>query len=165
MSKLTPNGRVNILTNADGDVFQLFDKIPVCNKASAYTDALMGNWSPTNLSRAFFSKGNVVILQNGIRANVYKQTKKVIAYQNEDNLKVVMRSIFLQHSANLPMSITEQIVALNQKVYDYCVPSVVNELEGYIKYKRDISTMAVPIDRPIYSSMRGSNPLEFKAWF
>ena len=165
MSKLNPNGRVNILTNADGDVFQLFDKIPVNNKASAYTDALMGNWSATNLSRAFFSKGNVIILQNGIRAKVYEQTKKVIGYQNEDNLKTVMRSIFLQHSANLPTNVTGQITALNQKVYAYCVPSVVNELDGYIKYKRDVSTMAVPIDRPIYSSMRGSNPVEFKAWF
>ena len=165
MSRLNPNGRVNILTSGDGDIFQLFDKIPVNNKASAYTDALMGNWSATNLSRAFFSKENVTILQNGIRAKVYERTKKVIAYQDQDNLKVVMRSIFLQHSANIPRKVTEQIVALNQKVYAYCVPSVVNELDGYIKYKRDISTIAVPIDRPIYSSMRGSNPLEFKAWF
>ena len=165
MSKLTPNGRVNILTSGNGDMFQLFDRIPVNNKASAYADALMGNWSETNLSRAFFSKGNITILQNGIRAKVYERTKKVIAYQNVDNLKVVMRSIFLQHSANIPQKVTEQIVALNQKVYAYCVPSVANELEGYIKYKRDVSTMAVPIDRPIYSSMKGSNPLEFKAWF
>jgi hypothetical protein len=165
MSSLSVNGRVNILNDNSNDVFQLFDKIPVNNKASAYTDAMMGNWSATNLSRAFFSTSNIIILQNGIRAQVYKRTRKFIGQQSEDNLKIVMRSIFLQNAANLPKDITGQIVALNKTVYDYCVPSVINELDGYVKYIRDVSTLAVPMSRPMYSSMRGSNPLEFKAWF
>lgn len=165
MSKVKSNGRVNLLTNADNNVFQLYDRIPVSDKASAYTDAMMGNWSATNLSRAFFSRENIIILQNGIRAKVYQQTHKVIGHQNQDNLKIVMRSIFLQYSANAPNHITEQIKTLNNMVYSYCVPSVVNELEGYIKYKRDVSTMAMPLETPINSSIRGSNPVEFKTWF
>ena len=73
-------------------------------------------------------------------AGVYKASngRFNIGYQNEDTLKIIMRSMFLQHSANLCTNITEQIVELNKLVVDYSVPKLCSEASAYIKYKNDV---------------------------
>lgn len=158
------NGRVDIMNKSCAPFF-LSDRIPVSDKMSSYKDALTGNWYDTILSQAFFSKDNIIIIQNAIRKRVYNKTKKIIGNQNEDNLKIIMRSTFLQFSANLPKNIKEQVGALNEKVLSYCVPKVLNELTGYINYAKDVSTMAMPIDRPAYISAKGTKTLELEPWF
>ena len=106
-------------------------------------------------------------LQNGIKAGVYKLSNQrfLVANQDEDVLKMIMRSIFLQHALNLPNKITEQVTALNKIVLDYCVPQVYGEAKGYVKYKHDVSTLAVPMQRPAHMSTAGSNTLELKPFF
>ena len=71
------NGRVNILTNSNNDIFKLYDRMPVNQKASAYTEALTGNFENSVLSNAFFSAKNIQIIQNGIRAAIYNKTNNV----------------------------------------------------------------------------------------
>jgi hypothetical protein len=71
-----------------------------------------------------------------------------------------MRSVFLQNAVNQKNNITQQISDLNKIVINYCGPKVYGEADGYIKYKRDISTMATPIRRPV--STYRSNLLENK---
>ena len=147
--------------------FMLADKIPLNTKPSAYREALTGNWENNNLAIAFFSKKNVEIVQNGIRAGVYEKSQKkyLIGPQNVDSLKIIMRSVFLQHSLNLETNIPGQISQLNQIVYDYAVPQILGEATGYIKYKRDISTLPVPLSHPKYMSKVGTNKMELKKWF
>ena len=77
-------------------------------------------------------------------------------------LKIIMRSIFLQNSKNLPSNITQQITDLNDAVLEYAVRQVYREAEGYMKYQRDVSTMHVPISLPVTSSIKGRQLL-FKA--
>ena len=143
----TTNGRVNIM---DPAVFTLTDKIPV-NQCASYRDAMTGNWQNTILSDAYFSKENIRILQNGIRSGVYKLSNGQfkIGEQSCDELKIIMRSIFLQNSKNLATDIPGQISRLNQLVLDYAVKQVYGEAEGYMKYKRDASTLAIPISHPV----------------
>jgi hypothetical protein len=159
------NGRINIMGPNTGDIFQLYDRIPVDKKASEYNDAMTGNWSSTMLSKAFFSGENIQIIQNSIKAGVYHNSKGtyVIADQDEDTLKIIMRSTFLQFSSNSPQNITGQISNLNQLVVDYSVPQIIGEAEGYIKYKNDVSTLAVPMKRP--KSTYHTNTLKQKDWF
>ena len=159
------NGRVNILEEQSQDVFSLYDKIPINQKIKSYNDAMTGNFENSNLSRAFFSAKNIIIIQNALMAGVYKASNSRfnIGYQNEDTLKIIMRSMFLQHSANLCTNITEQIVELNKLVVDYCVPKLCSEASAYIKYKNDVSTLAVPLNRPI--STYNNNVLELKNFF
>ena len=76
-----------------------------------------------------------------------------------------MRSIFLTNATNLPDRIADQVAALNKLVIDYAVPQIYGEAQGYIKYKNDVSTLAVPIDTPAYVSQKGREPLELKPWF
>ena len=88
----------------------------------------------------------------------------MIGEQDVDTLKVIMRSIFFQHSAHLSDNIMGQVQELNKLVLDYCVPQVYGEAEGYMKYKHDISTLAVPMQRPAAASYK-TKTLEQKPWF
>jgi hypothetical protein len=74
-----------------------------------------------------------------------------------------MRSIFLQHSKNLPNNITQQVEQLNHLVLEYAVPQVLGEAVGYVKFKNDASMMHTPIQRP--TSTYYSKTLELKPWF
>lgn len=159
------NGRVNILEPDTKKQFAMYDKIPA-HQPSAYRDALQGNWKDSPLSLAFFSKENIVILQNGIRKGVYDKSKGqyLIGNQSVDVLKVIMRSTFLQYSANMPDKIAQQIKALNKIVLDFCIKQVYGEAQGYQQYLYDASTLVVPIERPVFSSTEDKT-LELKKWF
>ena len=145
--------------------FSLSDKIPI-NECSSYLDALIGNWDDTTLSRAFFSSNNIQIIQNGLRYGVFTKSNDqyIVGEQNCDQLKIIMRSIFLQYSKNQEHDITGQISELNAKVITYAVTQVLGEAEGYIKYMRDINTPLNPIARPILA-YTNDKTLEFKRWF
>jgi hypothetical protein len=106
------------------------------------------------------------IIQNGIRAGVYLRSrgKYVIGEQDCDTLRIIMRTIYLQNSANSPVDIREQIIELNELVFEYCVPRVHGEAEGYVQYKRDVSNMYTPIARPNFSDYKHKT-LELKPWF
>ena len=159
------NGRLDIMQPNTHDLFLMYDKIPLENKATDYKKSLTGSWSHNNLSLAFFSAENIQILQNSIRSGVYNLSKNryLIGEQNEDTLKIIMRSIFLQNATNNCNNITQQISELNKIVSDYCVPKLLGEAEGYIKYKNDVSTLAVPMNRPV--STFHNNVLELKKFF
>jgi hypothetical protein len=145
------------------DRFSLYEQ--TTKGATDYSDALTGNLEHSPLSVAFFSAGNIQIIQNAIRASVFKETNQYIGNQDYDELKTVMRSTFLQYSANRPDHIVEQIKALNNKVLAYCVPNIIGEIDGYLKYKRDISTLAMPMQMPAMISNKGNKVLELKPWF
>ena len=159
------NGRVDITTPDMNTLFAMKDRIPV-NQCISYRDANTGNWYNTQLSDVFFSGENIQILQNGIRAGVYKLSngKLQVGEQSCDELKTVMRSIFLQHAQNKARNIQEQISALNDQVLHYAVNQVHGEAEAYMKYKHDVSNLAVPIDRPIMSNTNDKQ-LILKKWF
>jgi len=158
------NGRVDIL-GPIGPQFQLSDKIPI-KQCVSFRDALTGQWTDTLLSCTFFSKENIQILQNAIRKGVYDRSngQYVIAPQNCNELKIIMRSIFLQHANNLPCDIKNQIITLNNLVTDFAIEQVYKEAVSYIKYKIDASTMAVPISTPVNTSPK-TNTLELQPFF
>jgi hypothetical protein len=165
MNQITYNGRVNIAQPDINKQFAMYDRIPVTDTTS-FSNALQGNWDKSPLSIAFFSQQNIQILQNAIRAGVYKLSKEqyLIAPQSVDTLKIIMRSIFLQNSANMPAQITKQIEALNQIVVEYCIKQVYGEAQGYITYLHDASTLVVPIQRPVMSNTNNKT-LELKNFF
>ena len=158
------NGRVDIL-GPIGTQFNFADKISV-KQCSTYHDALTGSWTDTLLSKMFFSDTNINNIQNTIKRGVYDKSNKqfVIGEQNCDELKIIMRSIFLQNSNNLPVDIKYQIQQLNTLVTNYAINQVYNEAIGYMKYKHDASTLVVPISTGINSSNKG-NTLELRPFF
>ena len=164
MNTLT-NGRVDIKTPNTSSLFQMYDKIPA-NQCTTYRDATEGIWNETPLSNLFFSKENIQILQNGIRAGVYNRSngQYTIGQQDCDALKIIMRSVYLQHSSNQNNNIPQQIEQLNKMVLEYCIQQVYGEAQGYLKYIDDASTLVVPIAHPVMTS-NSDKELYFKGWF
>jgi len=159
------NGRVNIMNCHDQNAFLMSDRIPLTQPTS-YHDALNGTIENTLLSEAFFSGKNIQIIQNGIRAGVYYQSNNqfIIDKQSTDQLKMIMRGVFLEHSVHLETQIPEQINQLNQTVINDCVPRIITEAKCYTKYKQDVSTLVTPMDRPTASDYKYKT-LELKKWF
>jgi hypothetical protein len=161
----TTNGRIDIKTPNTSTLFKMYDKIPA-NQCVTFRNATEGLWSSTPLSQAFFSQQNIQIIQNGIRAGVYNRSngQYVIGPQDCDSLKIVMRSVFLQYSANQPNNYQQQISQLNKIVLEYCIQQVYSEAQGYMKYVDDASTLVVPLSHPVMTS-NNDRQLELKPWF
>lgn len=159
------NGRVDIKTPNTSELFQMYDKIPA-NQCTTFRNATEGLWSENSLSNAFFSLQNIQIIQNGIRAGVYKRSngQYVIGPQDCDSLKIIMRSVFLQNAANQPTNISQQVAQLNKMVLEYCIQQVYSEAQGYIKYINDVSTLVVPIAHPVMTD-NTDRVLVLKPWF
>jgi hypothetical protein len=161
------NGKVSIMETPNPDIiFKMQERIATKNKATSYNEALNGTWEDNALSQAYFSSNNVQIVQNGIRAGVYKmsENKYVVAVPNIDTVKIIMRSTYLQYAEHYPNDITGQIERLNQIVLDYAVPATYNEAVGYLKYCEDQSTLVVPLERELQHD-RNYKQLELKPWF
>jgi len=161
------NGRVNIIEPENPDaVFKMKERISIRNKTSEYRDPLTGIWEDNLLSDTFFSAANIQIIQNGLRAGVYEMSegKFVIAPQNIDTLKIIMRSIYLQYAEHRKDDIKGQVTTLNRLVLNYCIPSVFSEAIGYQKYRLDQSTLVVPLELPQHHD-REYKQLQLKRWF
>jgi hypothetical protein len=143
----------------------MYDKIPA-NQCVTFRNPTEGLWTSNSLSNAFFSQQNIQIIQNGIRAGIYHRSngQYTIGPQDCDSLKIVMRSVFLQYSANQPNNITQQIAQLNKIVLEYCIQQVYSEAQGYMKYINDASTLVVPISHPVMAN-DNDRQLELKPWF
>ena len=159
------NGRVDIKSPNTSTLFEMYDKIPA-NQCVTFRNPTEGLWTDTDLSQVFFSQQNIQILQNGIRAGVYHRSNNqyIIGPQDCDSLKIIMRSVYLQHAANQPNNVTQQVAELNKIVLNYCIQQVYSEAQGYMKYLDDASTLVVPIAHPIMAD-NTDRELEFKSWF
>ena len=165
MNCCNANGRINIMDKNTSAVFSLSDNIPI-NDNSDFREALNGSWSNTPLSDTFFSHDNINILQNGLRHGVYTKSNNqfVIGNQNIDELKIIMRSIYLQNSKNLSYNITQQIETLNNIVLEYCINQIYGEIQGYMKYKRDASSLVSPMELPSLTK-NNDKQLEYNSFF
>ena len=147
------NGRVPI---PNLNQFMLFDKIPIKDKVTEYRDPTKGIWYESKLSTMFFSKQNINHIQQNIVVGVNKLANHAfkVNFQDENALKIIMRTIYLSCSKNLPNNFNEQIKELNNKVLAHCIPKVYGETVAYQKYLQDISTLVTPMDRPVLCTMK-----------
>jgi hypothetical protein len=138
---------------------------PTTGAATAGTDAIRGNLLATPLNTAFFSPENVEIIQNRIRYQVWTKTKQVIDRQSSDDLLIVMRSMYYQYGKNQPTRIKEQIEELNKIVADWAVPKILAEIDMYLYYRKDVSTLPVPLEHPVLQTLAGTRSLPFPKFF
>ena len=167
------NGRVNLnsVPNAGGASVSngvpdsagfSFPKQTEVNFAS---DMLRGNWDHTALSDAFFTRKNVDIIQLEIQKEVYRISgpkKWAIGPQDVDEIKMIMRAMYLQYAKNNPFNIEGQMEELNQLVVKWSVPRIMSEIEQYNYYLNDISHLPVPLQQPMSMSSAGTKSLPFQ---
>lgn len=160
------NGRVDLKYPDTNQLFKLYDKMPA-HQCVGFRERAIAQMENTMLSKAFFSDENIQILQNGIRAGVYRKSNNqyVIGPQDCDSLKVIMRSIYLQHSKNNDTSIVQQIEELNKIVLDYAIFNVYSEAQGYMKYLSDVSSLPIPMAHPVQTSQKDKNSVLMPNWF
>lgn len=114
--------------------------------------------SSTPVNEEFFSQANVDRLQDQIRANVRGMVNANIDRQNDVDLKLVMRSYYLQYAG-------ESVEQLNERVVAFCANRISVEVEAYRYYRKDILDFPAPIQRPIDTQVYGTRTGELKSFF
>ena len=152
------NGRVNALMPVNNYNFTATAEISTENTANI----ISRNMNCTDVSSIFFSDNNVNLLQRGIYNKILNISagKYNIGRQSDTDLKIIMRSIYFQYGKNAPNNIKEQVLDLNTRVIDWCVPEILSNIKQSDKYIMDISTMPVPLDRSILPTQKGLRTLE-----
>lgn len=159
------NGRVNALDN--DSKFNLFNEQQANsnNNCTFQNDAVSHQFLRTDLSDLFFSPQNIDALQHGMMVLVLERTdgQFKIGRQSDIELKIIMRSIFLQnaeHRRDIP--IVNQVRVLNKMVLDFSVPRIIADIKQRQYYLNDISKLPVPLERAHMMGTKGSKTLEWK---
>lgn len=120
------------------------------------------NYTKNCVSNLFFSQLNINALQEGLKNMILNKTdgKYNINKQSETELKIIMRSIYLQYSKNISNDIITQVKELNKLVLEWAVPEIISNIKQHETYKQDISTLPMPIERAQLTSQKGTRVLE-----
>ena len=142
------SGRVNI-TQQDGTPLFLQSSIEVDDKSNYYC-ATKHMLQSSSLTNVYFNSQNINKVHQLIKERVYKMSdqKYLIDNQSRDELKIIMKSVFLQNSTFNHTD--EEIASLNEIVVVEASKIIYTELLSYLKYKIDASTLVQPISRPAY---------------
>ena len=156
------NGRViGISDTKTGEQFELFtENNNNCNNTKE--TILYGTLTRSTLSDTFFSNENMKILQNSLRYKVYAASggEYVIGEQDNTELTIIMRSMYLMYSKNLAYNIKEQIQELNLQVINYILPKIISEIKQWVFYTDDIQKLPQPLDLPRNLSNKGTRTLK-----
>ena len=163
------NGRVNLNSQPSVTGSTVPDSAgfsyPKQTEVNFAGDMLRGNWDHTALSDTFFTRKNADRIQLEIKKEVYRMSgpqKYVIDDQDVDELKMIMRAMYLQYSKNNTFNIEGQINELNKLVIEWAAPRIMSEIEQYNFYLNDISHLPVPLEKPLNMSSAGTKSLPFK---
>ena len=127
-------------------------------------------YGETPLTFLFFSDKNIKNIQNLIKLNVHKQINYIIDDQSNNELMIIMRSIFLEYSLHpaliseemseterqiLFKKYTNEVDRLNKIVVQEIVPKIVSQIQQYVDYLRDASQQPYYMDKPKNESVKG----------
>jgi hypothetical protein len=165
------NGRVNLepAQSPSGSFNQVANQFNYTTSlnSSVGADLVRGNIEKNTLNTNFFSPANVQIIQNRLQYEVYarSQGKYRVGPQSAENLLIIMRSMYYQYGKNLECNIKEQIQELNTYVINFAVPKILSEVDMYQQYRKDITTLPVPMLQPVNISRAGTKSLPLKPFF
>lgn len=154
------NGRVKIFDNERIEIYPMSKGHE--KNADFNEEAIKGIHSNNPLSSVYFSRLNIDALHEAIRYQVYLKSckKHIIGRQSEQELKVIMRAIYLEHAQHRNSDVLPEVRRLNGFVLEFCVPRILQEINMYISYRNDISKLPTPMDRGEFISAKGSKYLE-----
>ena len=165
------NGRVNLKPSGVGATgYTVPDSAgfsyPQQTEVNFAGDMLRGNWDHTALSDTFFTRRTVDVIQKAIKNEVYRMSgpkRYQIDDQDVDEIKMIMRAMYLQYAKNNEFDVEGQIKELNDLVIKWCAPRIMSEIDQYSYYLNDISHLPVPLVHPTNLSSAGTKSLPFKA--
>jgi hypothetical protein len=110
---------------------------------------------PTPLNTLYFSDFNRDLVQRGIREKFKQLTGIKIDYQNDDDVKTLMRYVFINNAGDHYGDVNGQVRAMNSIAIDTAVGQVKTGVAQYLSYLKDIDSTAIPMDRPVNTSLYG----------
>uniref|UniRef100_A0A6C0E8Y7 Minor capsid protein P8 central region domain-containing protein n=1 Tax=viral metagenome TaxID=1070528 RepID=A0A6C0E8Y7_9ZZZZ len=119
-------------------------------------------WQETKLTKVFFSNENMKRIQKKIKQEVYNRSKgkfKLEEDQEESDLFLVMREVYLMEAKHLPNHIVRQTKILNDKVVKAIIPDMMTAIKQYYGYAQDINKPLQPIMRPMNVNSAGRKML------
>lgn len=121
----------------------------------------------TPLNTVFFSQANIEKLQQAIHDQVYAMSgnKFRIDRQNDDDLKIIMRSYYLMFSENNPQRIAQELESLNARVVGYASAKIYSEVDFHMFYLKDLEEFAPAIANPVNTGVHGTRTGELKSFF
>ena len=138
--------------------FAILNETPVQSKYQNSMTKTLKNLDNTNeLKNIFFSKENINRIQKKIKKEIYIITKskiKLSTNQDESDLLIVMRAIYLEFAKYNPDTPVRQSKFLNKKVLKEIIPGVMSNIKQYYGYLKDINQPIQPMLRPTNSSNR-----------
>lgn len=151
--------------------FNFTEKVDVELTGSNTRHLFRNLYGETPLTFLFFSKQNIDNIQNVIRHLIYKELLQVIDRQNDTELMIVMRSIFLEYhrhpklltpnmtdaeKTRLTKQYTDEVSRLNDLVINESVPRIISQLQQYMDYLKDCSTPRSIMPKPQSASVTGT---------
>lgn len=124
--------------------------------------ATQGFFEKNHITVVFFSDENMKRIQKKIKEEVLQRTKgqyQLDEDQDEADLMIVMRAIYLDKCKNLPGETVRQVKLLNQQTVDYIVPDLISNIKQYFGYIKDINQPLQPMMRPMNVSSAGRRQL------
>jgi len=123
---------------------------------------------PTPLNEVFFSQANIEKLQKAIQEQVYLMSgpkKYMIDRQNDDDLKIIMRSYYLSYAKNNPATVSDELADLNGRVVGFASGRIYSEVDFHKFYLKDLEEFATPIANPMNTASYGTRTGELKSFF
>lgn len=154
------NGRVNLFDNKTRTSKIINNDSRLYNPKTL--DTISRNYTGTCVSELFFSRENVDIIQQGLINYVYNKSngEYKIGKQSEQELNIIMRSIYFTYGKNLNYNIKEQIRDLNKHVIEWSAERIITNIQQYLDYKVNVSTLKMPMETPALTSSKGLKTLE-----
>jgi hypothetical protein len=127
-------------------------------------------YGETPLTFLFFSSKNIENLQNMLKYVVHRETGYIIDNQSNNELMIIMRSIFLEYSLHpkliddnmsenekndLLQKYKNEVARLNTIVINAIVPKVVSQIQQYLDYLRDANEQPYQMDQPKNENVKG----------
>lgn len=169
---IKPNGRVpNMLDPALQELaarqYSLYEDKPVLPGSDVRQELIGHIHSATPLNSAFFSRSNIDYIQQAIQDQVFSMSgnKHRIDRQNDDDVKLIMRSYYMTYGRNNPNTVESDLADLNARVVGYSSAKIFSELDFYLFYRKDISEFAAPIANPMDVHVKGTRTGELKSFF
>ena len=131
------------------------------------TDLIGHLHKETPLNKLFFSQTNLDNIQTQIQEQVWLMSGKQhrIDKQDEDEIKIIMRSYYLMFGRNDDSQVAQELEDLNRRTVGYAAAKVYSELDFYMFYRKDIQDFAPPIANPMNVHVYGSRYGELKSFF
>ena len=153
--------RGQVLPDGNDQRRRLEKTAPMDDRNDSFEKYALKGIECNTLTSLFFSYQNRQEIQNRIRYGIYRQSRRryFIDEQNDMELAILMRSIYLQHGKNLNCQFKKQITELNDIVVKAVLPGLMSNIKQYITYLRDKSQSLQPIDRPKNTNTTGTKSL------